>query len=294
MALRVNVTRHPFSFRGSEIPTDNTGNRLEMTWKWSDNLNIYAGDEIHQYLGSMNVHHREIELLRSPGGLQDVLNNPDKRSHRLSLQALEQISRLRGSSMAWTQSNLMNAVKNISRDQLAQARGQQVSELDVIAGDSFKQGLRNLGKAVGIQFDFDVNFRWYPLDSQRALLYAAEFGAQEALADALSRRHFTLRQASCDRATVLDAAQEVGLDPNEIECMLQGDAFQDVVRKSYSDTVGKHGIHSIPFFTFNGPDTNGGKFRNDGGNSGEHVVQGSGNVEQFLQVFERIKKEHFY
>lgn len=257
-----------------------------MSWKWGDGLNVYAGDEIEQYLHSMEVPSREVRLLRSPGGLREVLDDPD--SHRPALGALLRTSMMRGSSMVWNQENLKVALAKISPGDLGLSRGKELSELDVIAGEAYKEGLHELGMSVDIDFDFDVSFRWYPVDSQRTLLYASKFGAQEAFADAMARRHFTLGKASGDRETVLDAAEEVGLDPVEVKEMLEGDEFQDDVWQSYHDTTRKHRINSIPFFVFNGPYTEGGKFRQNGENSGERVVRGSGNVDQFLNVFERI------
>lgn len=286
MALRLDVTRHPFSFRGSQAPTPEL---LKTTWKWGDGLNVYAGDEIQQYLLSMDVPHREVKLLRSPGGLREVLNDPD--NHRPALGALLRASMMRGNSVVWNQENLKAALDTIDPNELGKSRGREMSELDVIAGESYKEGLHSLGRSVDIDFDFNVSFCWYPVDSQRTLLYSYKFGAQEAFADAMARRHFTLSQASGDRETVLDAAEEVGLDPVEVEAMLEGDEFSDDVWKSYQDTTGKHKIYSIPFFVFNGPHSNGGKFRRNGENSGEKVVRGSGNVEQFLNVFERINNE---
>jgi predicted DsbA family dithiol-disulfide isomerase len=283
----VNVTRHPFSFRGGQRPPNSS--ELDITWKWNDDLNIYAGDEIEQYLSRMGITHSQIRQLRAPGGLPEALKHYDADdANRRTVQTLEHISRAQGYDAPWTIGYLKSRVAEITPEQLARPRGKQVGELDVIAGDEFKNGLRALGRSVDIDFDFNVLFRWYPVDSQRALLYAARFGAQEAFADAMARRHFTQGMASGSQSTVLDAAQEVGLDVEEVKEMLASDEYVADVWKSYEDTVGKYNIHSIPFFTFNGPRTNGGIFRKDGMNSGETMVRGSGNVEQFLQVFGNI------
>lgn len=285
VALRVDVTRHPFSFRGSQHPSSKE--EQDITWKWKDDLNIYAGDEIEQYLHAMGLPYRTIEILRTPGGVREALDEPTE--HRDELKVLEIISRKRRADEPWTVENLQKRIKTITDDDLRKPRGKQISELDIIAGDNYKAGLQALGDSVDIAFNFDVNFRWYPVESQRVLLYAIQFGASESFADALARRHFTMGQASGDRSTVLDAAEEVGLDRDAVEKMLtETKDYEDEVWKSYQDTTGKHRISSIPFFTFNGPDTNGGKFRSGGPFSGELTVNGSGNVDQFLRVFKAI------
>lgn len=261
----------------------------EETWKWSDDLNIYAGDEVERYLHQMGLAEDQVELLRSRGGLGRALESPKEQGD--ALVALDQVSQMKGYASRWTVSNLRTAVEGIDPDQLGISRGKPVTELDVLAGDAYKDGLRELGRDVDIDFDFDVWFRWYPVESQRVLLYAARFGSQEAYADALARRHFTMGQAAGMRSTVLDSVEEVGLDPADVEALLNGDEYEADVWKSYKDAVGKHNVHSIPFFTFNGPVSCGGLFRSGGMNTGEITVNGSGNMNQFLHVFERIRDE---
>mmetsp|Transcript_10514 Transcript_10514/g.16126 ORF Transcript_10514/g.16126 Transcript_10514/m.16126 type:complete len:309 (-) Transcript_10514:349-1275(-) len=293
---------------------EDNDNTISSSWKWKDGLSIYAGDEIQQHLLSMGISHRDVLMLRSPGGLQQALNvvngnnknackggtessSPwmlQKNHYNHILMALEEISIQRGYNPVLTKSTLSTAIDNMESppNQLGVSRGKQLSELDVIVGHYYKKGLSNLGRSVGIDFDFNVDFCWYPVESQRILFYASNFGAQEAYVDALARRHFTKGQASGNIETVIDAAVEVGLDRQDVVAFLvNSDEYYNDVWQSYQDTVGKHNIHSIPFFTFNGPKKDGGIFRKHGLGNGEHIVRGSGNVNQFLNVFERIQSE---
>jgi len=296
VAVRVNVMRHPFSFGGgggsskdnnNDDDDDDEGDGVQ--WKWKDDLNIYAGDEMEQYLLQSGLPRSVVRQLRAPGGLKKLVEeDPDS----IIIRVLQQISQIKGYSTILSKENIKDLVfSKIKPEDLAAPRGKQVGELDVIAGEAYKEGLGGLGQSVDIEFDFDVYFRWYPVDSQRALLFARQFGSQEAFADALARRHFTKGQASGHRSTVLEAAKEVGLDVKAVKAMLDGEEFKKEVWQSYQDTTGKHGIRSIPNFTFNGPKTNGGRFRSDGKNRGEINIGGSGSANQFLAVFEHIYNE---
>jgi len=296
----VDVVRHPYSFRGG-APKDemmmtkttdatNDPHGLE-TWTWHNGLNTYAGDDLEQALFQSGLYQDDIKDLRSPGGLQRALNKPN---HSL-LKTLERVSVIKGYNLVWTPDNLRKAIQTMNADDLGSghpARGKRVgSEVDVLAGNEFRQMLQDIASDAAIQFEYNVNFQWYPIDSQRVLLYARQFGAAEAYSDALARRHFTKGLPSGSRNTVLDATKEVGLDVDLVEEMLNGEDFKQQVLQSYHDTIAKHRIHSIPNFTFNGPKTNGGKFRPNGVHSGEVTISGSGSVGQFLSVFEHIRDE---
>jgi len=291
IALRVDVKRHPYSFKGgdSRIKQQKEGTDDE-TWKWMDDLNIYAGDELHSLLLRLGMTPKEVEQLRRPGGLPDLLerNGPPR-----VLQVLERASTYKRYSKPMTVENLKAAVSKMTPDQLTTPHRVQVSEIDIIAGDAYKENLGSLGQSVDISFDFDVDFQWYPVASQRVLLYAHTIGAQEAFADALARRHFTQGKATGSIETVLDAAKEVGLDYEDVKHMLvETERYKDDVWNSYRDMTDKYKIRSIPKFTFVGPATpTAGLFRGGSVNSGEVTISGSGNAEQFVAVFEHFRDE---
>jgi len=287
----VDVVRHPYSFKGGHDETENQIMKDNSTWTWHDGLNTYAGDDLERSLLQSGLYMDVVHDLRSPGGLQRALDKPDIGV----LKTLERLSLAKGYSVQWTVDNLQKLLQNIpppsKGDSASHARGrkQEGSELDAIAGNEFRRMLQGIGSDAGIQFNYNANFQWYPVDSQRVLLYARQFGASEAYADALARRHFTKAMPSGSRDTVVDAAEEVGLDAEAVKEMLQGDDYTQQVLQSYYETIAKHNIRSIPNFTFNGPKTSGGKFRPGGVRSGEITIAGSGNVGQFLAVFEHIR-----
>eukprot|EP00929_Paragymnodinium_shiwhaense_P002211 TRINITY_DN102420_c0_g1_i1.p1 TRINITY_DN102420_c0_g1~~TRINITY_DN102420_c0_g1_i1.p1 ORF type:complete len:157 (-),score=19.05 TRINITY_DN102420_c0_g1_i1:149-619(-) len=147
--------------------------------------------------------------------------------------------------------------------------------------------MRSLGQKAGIELDYNVQANWQPVDSQRVMLWAAKQGKAEQFMSKLARKHFEERKSASHRSTILEAAEESGLRRDAVNEFLDGDEFKATVWSSYGSTIEDKGIHAIPYFVFNDPLTGaGGPFRR--GDGKPHVVQGSGDPEQFLSVFEKI------
>ena len=269
------MTRHPYSFRGGARADDGT-------WSWRDGLCVYVGDMVGRALADAGVPPADVEALRAPGGLARAL--ADRRYDR-ALQTLELASASFGRPL--TRDVLRRAAERYEHEPVVSAKGRTIGELDRLGGESAVAGLAQLGSSVDVPFDFDVQFEWHPVDSQRFLFYAGRSGKQEAFVTALAKRHFEGRQAAGARDTVLDAAADVGFDRSAAAAFLDGDEHRDDVWRSYAETVGKHGVHSIPFFVFNGPSTAGGTFRR-GACQGEYAVRGSASAQEFLTIFEGI------
>lgn len=155
--------------------------------------------------------------------------------------------------------------------------------------DNAEEGMRQLGRRVGIELDYNVQTNWQPIDSQRLMLWAKRFGRAEAYMASLAQRHFEQRQSASHRATILEAAEEAGLDVEAARNFLDSDELRAEVWTSYGDTIHKKGIHAIPYFVFNSPLTSGGPFRTGSGKP--TIVNGSGDEQQFLGVFEQLYRD---
>ncbi|KAJ8611148.1 hypothetical protein CTAYLR_003571 [Chrysophaeum taylorii] len=153
-----------------------------------------------------------------------------------------------------------------------------------------EKSMYDLGRRVGITLDYNVQTNWQPVDSQRAMLWAARFGKQELFMDALGRRHFEQRESASHRATVLAAAKEAGLDEADLAAFLDTDELEKEVWASYASTIYDKGIHAIPYFIFGLPDHKS-PFRPNG-ISEPVVVRGSGDPETFRGVFETLWTRH--
>lgn len=149
-----------------------------------------------------------------------------------------------------------------------------------------EDSMRELGQNCGIELDYNVQTNWQPINSQRVMLWAHRFGLQEAYMSVLAHKHFEQQKSASHDETVLECAEEAGLDGNACRAFLATDELREDVWKSYGSTIDEKGIHSIPLFIFNSPATDGGPFRN--GKGKPEMEHGSGNQQRFLQIFERL------
>ena len=155
-----------------------------------------------------------------------------------------------------------------------------------------EEGMRAQGAEAGIAFDYGVKAQWQPVDSQRLLLRAGRFGLQEEFMSNLNHRHFEQRQSASSRATLLDAAEAVGLDRARADAFLDTDELADVVWHWYGATIREKKIHSIPLFSFSVPsiDAIGGPFRESGADEA-YVVRGSMDTPYFAELLEVIARD---
>lgn len=152
-----------------------------------------------------------------------------------------------------------------------------------------EDGMRELGRRCGIELDYGVQANWQPVDSQRVMLWARRSGHAEKYMSALAKHHFEQKESASHRATIVAAATEAGLDASVVEAFLDTDELRADVWKSYGSTIHEKNIHAIPYFVFNSPATNGGPFRSGLGKP--TVVNGSGDPDMFLKVFEKLARE---
>mmetsp|Transcript_18618 Transcript_18618/g.57352 ORF Transcript_18618/g.57352 Transcript_18618/m.57352 type:complete len:231 (-) Transcript_18618:115-807(-) len=156
---------------------------------------------------------------------------------------------------------------------------------DVQRRDAAEAGMRMLGRRAGIEMDYGVQTNWQPVDSQRAMLWARRSGKAEVFMDFLGHRHFEQRASASHRRTLLDAATASGLDAAALDAFLSTDELVDDVWKSYGSTIDEKGIHAIPYLVFGLPGMTS-PFRD--GPLPNITVNGSGDPEQFLDVFEQL------
>jgi len=159
-------------------------------------------------------------------------------------------------------------------------------KLGVIGAPVVEALLWLLARNAGIKLDFAVQAQWQPVDSQRLMLWARQFGKQEDYMTHLGHLHFEQRKSASHRETLLEAAGAAGLNVAAAENFLNSGELQQKVWDSYDCMVHEKLIHAIPLFVFNSPLTDGGPFRHGAGQP--TVVKGSGTPWQFLQVLEQL------
>jgi predicted DsbA family dithiol-disulfide isomerase/tRNA-binding EMAP/Myf-like protein len=111
---------------------------------------------------------------------------------------------------------------------------------------------RAVGEESGLDFRFDRIARApNTVDAHRLVLHAQHTGRARQTADALFHAYFTEGRDIGDSQVLVRVADEVGLDADEVEAYLAGDAGRDAVEES-QDAATRLGISGVPFYIFNG------------------------------------------
>jgi len=109
----------------------------------------------------------------------------------------------------------------------------------------------SLGAERGIDFRFDRQWGGNTFDAHRLLHLALERGVQRPLKTRLGRAVFTDGDPVGDHDTLRKAAADVGLDPQEVDEVLAGDAY---AREVLADVAAAHqmDVTGVPFFLVDG------------------------------------------
>lgn len=109
----------------------------------------------------------------------------------------------------------------------------------------------SLGAERGIDFRFDQAWSGNTFDAHRLLHLALERGVQRELKARLGRAYFTDGEKIGEADTLRKAAVDVGLDPQEVDDVLAGDAY---AREVLTDIATAHqlDVTGVPFFLVDG------------------------------------------
>lgn len=112
--------------------------------------------------------------------------------------------------------------------------------------------LTDLGREVGINFDFDaIKIGPNTLDAHRLIHWAVTESRekQDKVVDALFKANFEEGRNVGDHAVLLDIAEKAGLDKSVIATLLASDADRDLIVAEI-DAAQKIGVNGVPFFIF--------------------------------------------
>jgi len=119
--------------------------------------------------------------------------------------------------------------------------------------DAARQMIKEHGAALGFNFNYGPESRiWNTFDAHRLLHWAGHEGPdkQLALKQAFFKLTFTDQRPSNDRAALLDAVREVGLDSARAGQILDSDEFAADVRALEQQWM-RNGIRAVPAVIFN-------------------------------------------
>ncbi len=129
---------------------------------------------------------------------------------------------------------------------LARKYGISVDEAEV-AG----QRLTALAAAEGLDYRLDAARSGNSFAAHRLLHFAGERGVQDRMKERLLAAYLCEGQAIGDRTVLLAQAAAVGLDPAEVQEVLEGDDYAGDVRADEAEAVERE-INGVPFFLVGG------------------------------------------
>lgn len=114
-----------------------------------------------------------------------------------------------------------------------------------------RQHLLDLGKSLGIAFDFESECRIAnTLDAHRVIRWAMSTGRQEAVAEGLMKAYFEDCAFLGDHALLADVATAAGMDGDLVRELLASDRDKDMIAAEVKQAHAM-GIQGVPMFIFN-------------------------------------------
>lgn len=151
------------------------------------------------------------------------------------------------------------------------------SELKQIPVEQVKQMNAQIAaraKEVGLNYNFaDMKYS-NTFDSHRLLQYAKTEGKEEELTERLFYAYFTESRLLSDHDTLLELAEEVGLDRDKVKQVLSSDQFKEEVLSDIGLAY-QIGVRGVPYFVFNN----------------KYAVSGAQPKEVFVEVLQKVLAE---
>ncbi|WP_227935485.1 DsbA family oxidoreductase [Alkalihalobacillus deserti] len=107
-----------------------------------------------------------------------------------------------------------------------------------------------MAQEAGLEFNLDTLILTNTFDAHRLASFAKSQGLMHKMTDRLLRAYYTESKHIGDHATLIDLAEEVGLNRDEVTKMLSSSEMSDVVRADEQEAQDL-GIRSIPYFIIN-------------------------------------------
>lgn len=133
------------------------------------------------------------------------------------------------------------------------------------------QSVENMGRAVGIDFDFAKAVPVNTLAAHRLMHLAAEHGLQSPANEQIFAAYFSEGKDLSDLPTLIALGEAIGLDAVLVESTLQSDAFIEDVRNDEEQAY-ELGVQGVPFFVFDQ----------------KYALRGAQPVEAFVQTLEAV------
>src|SRR5699024_7547094 len=149
---------------------------------------------------------------------------------------------------------------------LASKYGMGVEKAKATNADIGKQAAEE-----GLKYHFDTMIHTNTFDAHRVAKYAEANEKGKEMTERLLKAYFTDTRHIADHATLVELAEEVGLNSKEVAALLGENDFASLVRAEERQAR-EIGVKGVPFFVFND----------------KYAVSGAQPTEVFLDVLEKV------
>lgn len=111
--------------------------------------------------------------------------------------------------------------------------------------------LAEIAQKVGLVYNFDKAIPANSFNANRFSHLAKHHNLQDEAEESLFRAYFTEGRNIDDIPTLILLGLQIGLDPTEVQSVLESDQYSDEVRRDIYESTQK-GVTGIPFFVFDG------------------------------------------
>jgi predicted DsbA family dithiol-disulfide isomerase len=166
-------------------------------------------------------------------------------------QALAQFEHARAVEVVWHAFELNPSAQRESHEGPYAARLAKKYGMSVKEAQSRIQHLVDVGRADGLELDFERIRPGNTFDAHRIVHYAREVGLQDAVKERLLRGYLCEGEPIGEPEAVLRLAADAGLDADRVSAILSSDTYAREVRTDEAEAQ-RLGIHGVPFFVVGG------------------------------------------
>lgn len=134
------------------------------------------------------------------------------------------------------------------------------------------QNVQQMAQSAGLEFNMDTMILTNTFDAHRLAMFANRFDLMHEMTERILRAYYSESKHIGDHGTLIELAEEVGLQREAVASMLSSMDMSDEVRADEKE-ANDFGIHSIPFFLINR----------------KYAITGAQSSEVFVDVLNQIK-----
>ena len=117
--------------------------------------------------------------------------------------------------------------------------------------DQMDAKMERTAAEAGLEYHLAGGLTGNTFDAHRLLHLARDRGLQDAAIERFYRAYFTERRSLFDRESLVTLAVEAGLTRQEVQSVLEGDAYADAV-KADGEEARAAGANGVPFYVIDG------------------------------------------